>query len=104
MASNKNKFTNIEIELAETQLTVYKQWLLDNPYDSFKDRVQFKVNEKTGNTLPIVVSTIESQQKNHRDTMKDYLQLLEVIEKLRQAESKREELRKGFDKQDVLDD
>jgi superfamily II RNA helicase len=90
MATTKtNKFTNIEIGLAEEQLSIYRQWLMDNPYDKFKDRVQFKVNEKTGATLPIVVASIESQQKNHRDTMKDYLLLLEVVERLRQAEAKK---------------
>ncbi len=85
--TSKNKFILIELELAEEQLKFYKQYLQDNPYDSFKDRIQWK-ETKGGGAMPLTVATIEAQQKNHRETMKDYLALLEVINKLRTEDEK----------------
>jgi|LakMenEpi03Oct11_1017367.scaffolds.fasta_scaffold02651_3 hypothetical protein len=85
--TSKNKFILIELGLAEEQLTYYKKFLQDNPYDSFVDRIQWK-ETKGGGAMPLTVATIEAQQKNHRETMKDYLALLEVINKLRTEDEK----------------
>jgi len=94
MAVLKNKFITIELDLAEEQLSIYKKWLLDNPYDSFEDRIQWK-ETKSGGTLPLTIATKEAQQKNHRETLKDFLSLSEVINKLREAEDKVKVLMRG---------
>ena len=94
MAGLKNKFITIELDLAEEQLSIYKKWLLDNPYDSFEDRIQCK-ETKSGGTLPLTIATKEAQQKNHRETLKDFLSLSEVINKLREAEDKVKVLMRG---------
>lgn len=86
--ATKNKFIMIELDLAEEQLSIYKQWLMDKPYNGFEDRVQWK-ETKTGGAMPLTVATIEAQQKNHRETMKDYLALLEIVKKLREVEAKK---------------
>lgn len=100
--ATKNKFTNIELDFAEEQLSIYKEWLDENPYHKFVDRVVWK-ETKGGGAMPIVAATIEAQQKNHRDTMKDYLAMVAVVEELREKEEKRKELRKGFNNKSVLD-
>lgn len=79
-------YIGIELSLAEEQLKIYKSWLAANPYNTFKDRIEWK-QTANGGAMPMVVSTIESQQKNHRDTLKDYLSLLSAIEGLREKEA-----------------
>lgn len=101
--ATKNKFTNIELDFAEEQLAIYKKWLDENPYDSFEDRVMWK-ETKSGGAIPIVASTKEAQQKNHRDTIKDYLAMIAIVEELREKEQKKKDLRKGFNSKNVLDD
>lgn len=92
--ATKNKFIMIELDLAEEQLSIYKTWLLENPYNSFVDRIQWK-ETKGGGAMPLTVATIETQQKNHRETMKDYLSLLDIVKKLREVESKKVVLTRG---------
>jgi hypothetical protein len=43
--------------------------------------------------MPMVIASIESQIKSLRDTMKEYLALLEVVDKLREKEEQKEEAR-----------
>ncbi len=100
--ATKNKFINPELEWAEEQLESWKAYVSANPFEKMEDRVKWK-ETKAGGMLPIVIASIESQQKNIRDTMKDYLALLEVVDRLRQQEAKKE-LRKGFNNKNVLDD
>lgn len=106
MATKKIKpenFIGVDLDWAEEQLVTWKKYVSDNPFEAMKDRISWK-ETKGGGQIPIVVATIESQQKNVRDTMKDYLSLLAVVNELREKEAKKEvNLRKGFNK-NVLDD
>lgn len=99
----KNKFINVELDWAETRLETWKEYIDKNPFSNMEDRIKWK-ETKNGGMMPMVVASIESQQKNIRDTMKDYLSLLEIVDRLREQESKKEELRKGFNDKDILDD
>lgn len=104
MATSKNKFINVELEWAESQLATWKGYIDKNPFQDMKDRISWK-ETKSGGSIPMVVASIESQQKNIRDTMKDYLSLLEIVDRLRTAEKAKEEMRKGFKNDgDILDD
>jgi hypothetical protein len=57
-----------------------------------KDRIEWKPTAK-GGLLPMVIASIESQGKFIQDTMKNYLALLEVVDKLREKEEARKEAR-----------
>lgn len=106
MATKKIKpesFIGVELEWAEEQLATWKKYVSDNPFENMEDRVVFKQTAQ-GGQIPIIASTIESQQKNVRDTMKDYLSLLSAVDELRQREEKKQKMRKGFENKDVLDD
>lgn len=97
MATKKVKgdsFIGIDLIWAEQQLATWKQYVSDNPFEGMKDRVVWK-ETKGGGQIPVVSSTIESQQKNIRDTMKDYLGLLSVVEQLREKEAEKKEARGG---------
>lgn len=98
----KNKFINAELDWAEEQLQSWKSYVSANPFDKMEDRVKWK-ETKGGGMLPIVIASIESQQKNVRDTMKDYLSLLEVVDRLREAEAKKSiETRGGVEIPDIM--
>lgn len=101
MATSKNKYISADLDFAETKIQNLKKWLDEHDYDSFIDRFQWR-ETKTG-AIPITIATIESQQKNWRETAKEYLALLEVVDKLREAEEKKAaEVRGGGEIPDIM--
>jgi len=98
MAIKKQTYINAELEWAEQKLLEWKQYVDDNPFQNMKDRIEWKPTAK-GGMIPMVVASIESQIKCVRDTMKEYLVLLEQVEKMRQAEeSKKKDVKGGADR------
>jgi hypothetical protein len=98
MAIKKQTYINAELEWAEQKLLEWKQYVDDNPFQNMKDRIEWKPTAK-GGMIPMVIASIESQIKCVRDTMKEYLVLLEQDEKMRQAEeSKKKDVKGGADR------
>jgi uncharacterized protein YlxP (DUF503 family) len=85
MALTKTTYVNTELEWAETQLVSWKQYVDANPLHELKDRIEWKPTAK-GGVIPMVIASIEAQGKFVQDTMKNYLALLEQVEKLREKE------------------
>jgi uncharacterized protein YlxP (DUF503 family) len=85
MAVKKNNFINTELDWAEEQLASWKQYVDANPLHELKDRIEWKPTAK-GGLLPMVIASIESQGKFVQETMKNYLALLEQVDKLREKE------------------
>jgi hypothetical protein len=56
------------------------------------DRIEFKPTAK-GGLIPMVIASIEAQGKFIQETMKNYLSLLEVVERLREKEEAKKEAR-----------
>ena len=88
----KTTFINTELEWAEAQLTSWKQYVDANPLHELKDRIEWKPTAK-GGMLPMVIASIESQGKFVQETMKNYLALLEQVDKLREKEEAKVEVR-----------
>lgn len=86
--AKQNTYINTELDWAEQQLEAWKSYIDTNPINELKDRVQYK-ETRNGGVIPMVVATVESQIKSIRDTMKEFLSLLEVVNKLREAEEKK---------------
>ena len=63
-----------------------------NPINELKDRIEWKPTAK-GGVMPMVVASIEQQGKFIQDTMKNYLALLEIVDKLREKEEAKKEAR-----------
>ena len=84
----KTSYINAELEWAEEQLATWKTYVDANPLHTLADRVQYK-ETRNGGAIPMVVATIESQGKFIQDTMKNYLALLEQVDKLREKEEKK---------------
>ena len=91
-AKPKNNFINTELEWAESQLATWKAYVDANPLHELKDRIEWKPTAR-GGTMPMVIASIEQQGKFIQDTMKNYLQLLAVVDDLREKEEKKLELR-----------
>jgi len=95
MAVKKNTYVSAELDWAEQQLASWKQYVDANPMHELKDRIEWKPMAK-GGMLPMVIASIESQGKFIQETMKNYLALLEVVDKLREKEeAKKVETRGG---------
>jgi hypothetical protein len=54
--------------------------------------------------LPMVIASIESQGKFIQETMKNYLALLEVVDKLREKEESKIEIRGNGDLSSMAED
>jgi len=94
MATKKNNYITAELDFAEEQLATWKQYILDRPVDQLKDRIEWK-QTKGGGMMPMVIASIEAQGKFLQETLKNYLSLLEVVNKLREQEEAKVEARGG---------
>jgi hypothetical protein len=90
--TTKTTFINAELDWAEEQLTSWKAYVDANPLHTLKDRIEWKPTAK-GGMLPMVIASIEAQGKFIQETMKNYLALLEVVDKLRKIEEAKIEVR-----------
>ena len=85
MAVKKNVFITDDLDWAENQLHAWKEYVDDSPLHQLKDRFAYK-ETRGGGTIPMCVATIEAQGKFIQDTMKNYIMLLEVVNRLREAD------------------
>lgn len=92
MATTKTTYINAELQWAEEQLSTWKQYIDANPLHEMKDRIEWKPTAK-GGLLPMVIASIEAQGKFIQETMKNYLALLEVVDKLREKEEAKKQAR-----------
>ncbi len=88
MALNKTTYINTELKWAEKQLKTWKTYVDANPLHELSDRMQNK-ETKSGGVITMVVATVEAQGKFLQETMKNYLALLEVVDKLREKEAEK---------------
>jgi len=92
MANKRQTYVSAELEWAESKLAEWRDYVDKNPIAELKDRIEWKPTSK-GGAIPMVIASIESQIKSLRDTMKEYLSLLEVVDKLREKEEAKLEAR-----------
>jgi len=85
MAKALNKFINTELDWAEEQLESWRAYIDTHPMHELKDRIEWKPTAK-GGAMPMVIASIEAQGKFLQETMKNYLSLLEVVDRLREKE------------------
>lgn len=99
----KQTFVNTELDWAEQQLTSWKAYVDANPLHELKDRIEWKPTSK-GGMMPMVVASIEAQGKFIQETMKNYLALLEVVDKLRSIEEAKVEVRGNGELSGIAED
>lgn len=93
MSSKKNNYITEELDWLEAKAAEIKQFADANPYHQISDRI-VSLMGATG-LVEKVSATIESQQKSIRDSLKDYALIIEAINKLREQEENKMEMRGG---------
>lgn len=94
MAAKKEIYVEAELDWANLKLEEWKSYVDANPFDKLVDRIEWKPTAK-GGLIPMVIASKESQIKSVRDTMKEYLSLLKVVNEMREVEEKKKEARGG---------
>lgn len=92
MAVKKTTYINTELKWAEEQLSSWKAYIDAHPMHELTDRIEWKPTAR-GGMMPMVIASIEAQGKFIQETMKNYLALLEVVDKLREKEEVKKQAR-----------
>lgn len=94
MAQKRNNYIAAELDFAEQSLQQWREYIESNPIDKLEDRWGKKEMPKGGHTW-VVTASKEVQIKCVQDTLTKYLQLVEVVNKLREVEEAKKEARGG---------
>lgn len=89
MTSKSNNYIDMELEWLETKAAQIREYVDKNPFHKMKERI-VSVNGKE-----TIAATIETQQKNIRDSLKDYTLIIEAISKLREKEAAQKSQTRG---------
>lgn len=92
MAIKKNTYITAELDFAEQSLQEWRQYMESNPIDKVEDRWGKKEMPKGGYAW-VVTASKEQQIKCIQDTLSKYLQLLDVVNNLREKEEAKKEAR-----------
>jgi len=92
VTTNKTTYINTELDWAEEQLVSWKTYIDEHPLHTMVDRIEWKPTSK-GGMIPMVIASIEAQGKFIQETMKNYLALLEVVDRLREKDEIKKEAR-----------
>jgi hypothetical protein len=90
--AKKEIYTSAELIWCEQKLLEWKEYIDQNPIHSLKDRIEWKPTAK-GGTMPMVIASVEQQIKSLRDTMKEYLVMLQQVEAMREKEAEKAKAR-----------
>jgi len=96
MAKKINSYISVELDWAENQLQTWRDYVDANPLHLLEDRWGKKEMPKGGYAW-VVTGTREQQIKMVQETMVKYLQLLEVVDKLREKEEAKAEAKGNAD-------
>lgn len=102
-AKKRNTYIDFELSWLENKAKELQQYIDDRPLNDLKDRDFLKQTAK-GGVVHMIASTIEQQRADLGKALKDYTEIISALAQLREQEEKREELRKGFDNKNILDD
>ncbi len=92
MAKKANNYITTELDFAESSLLQWREYIEQNPIHTLEDRWGKKEMPKGGYAM-VVTASREQQIKCVQDTLAKYLQLLEVVNTLREKEEAKKEAR-----------
>ncbi len=101
--AKKEVYTSAELDWCEQKLLEWKEYIDNNPINGLKDRIEWKPTSK-GGTMPMVIASVESQIKSLRDTMKEYLVMLQQVEAMREKEAQKAQARGNVDINGMMND
>ena len=103
MATKKINLIQYELEFLETKLQELRDYIESNPFSSLQDRMAYK-ETKNGGAIPICIANKEAQRKDLTQALKDYVEILQSVDKLRSAEEAKVELRGNSDMSTLAED
>jgi len=86
--SKKNSYIDFELEWLQEKAEQLKAYVDMNPFHELDDRIRLKETAK-GGVIPVLAASIEAQIKSLTQALKDYAQIIEVIDKLREKEAEK---------------
>jgi hypothetical protein len=90
--AKKEVYTSAELEWCEQKLLEWREYVDANPIAGLTDRLSYKTTSN-GGSIPMVVASVEQQIKSLRDTMKEYLLMVQQVEALREKEAQKAQAR-----------
>jgi hypothetical protein len=99
----KNTYIDFELEWLEKKADELKTYIDERPLNGLRDRDFLKQTAK-GGVVHMIAATVEQQRADLGKALKDYTEVIGAISQLREQEAKREEMRKGFDNKNILDE
>jgi hypothetical protein len=99
----KNTYIDFELQWLEKKAEELKNYIDDRPLEKLRDRDFLKQTAK-GGVVHMIAATVEQQRADLGKALKDYTEVITAIAQLREQESKRDEMRKGFENENILDD
>ena len=88
MTKKKLTYIDSELDYLEVKLLELKEYIDARPLTTLEDRIGFKV-DKSGNNIPYVIATIETQRKDLTAARKEYAELVSFINEKREQEAKK---------------
>ena len=83
MASKKaNSYIEYELDWLEKKAKDLKAYIDARPFEKLQDRIHYK-ETKTGGMMPMISATIESQRADLGKDIKEYADIIKVIDELR---------------------
>ena len=101
--TKKNTYIDFELEWLEQRSQELKEYIDKRPLDKLKDRDFLKQTAK-GGVVHMIAATVEQQRADLGKALKDYTEIITAISQLREQEAKKEDMRKGYDNKNILDD
>lgn len=85
MATKKVNYIEMELDWLESKAEELRAYCDANPLTGLVDRMAYK-ETRGGGSIPMCIATVEQQIKSIRETLQDYIKIIEAIEKLREKE------------------
>lgn len=102
-ASKKISLIQYELEFLEEKLKELKEYIEANPFSTLNDRMAYK-ETKNGGVIPICIANKEAQRKDLTQALKDYVEILQSVDKLRSVEEAKVEMRGSGEMSSMAED
>jgi len=94
MAVKKVNYIEMELEWLEMKAEELRSYCDSNSIGSLVDRMAYK-ETRGGGVMPMLIQSKEAQIKSIRETLQDYIKIIEAIEKLREKEITKKMVTRG---------
>jgi hypothetical protein len=97
-----NTYISFELDWLEAKAEELKNYVDSTPLTELKDRIHWR-ETRTGQ-MPMLTASIEAQIKSLTQALKDYAQIIEVVDNLREKEASKAEARGGQNINGMMED